>query len=125
MARQKGLQLLETLTQAEQEKCETPEGLFSTLNGKFKPWYSETIKSLQFCKLVRHSNESAEEWMDRLRIATAECIYKEQFTHGLNDHDMIEILKKLTKTEKIENVTSEQILVWAKRVETQKHNQPY
>ena len=44
----KGLQYLETLTETEQEKCNTLEGLFATLNNKFKPKYNETIKSLQF-----------------------------------------------------------------------------
>ena len=32
-----GLQLLETLTQAEQEACNDEEGLFEKLNKKFKP----------------------------------------------------------------------------------------
>ena len=44
----KGLQFLETLTQTEQDKCNTVEGLFATLNNKFKSQYNETIKSLQF-----------------------------------------------------------------------------
>ena len=124
----KGLQLLETLAQSEKEKCETTKGLFSTLNSKFKPWYNETFKSLQFHKLVRQSHKNAGEWMGRFRIATADCNYKEidtqlkeQFIHGLNDNDMImEIIEELTKTEIYENVTSEQILVWARRVEAQK-----
>ena len=38
-----GLQLLEALTQAEQEAQNT-EGLFETLSRKFKPQYNETIK---------------------------------------------------------------------------------
>ena len=44
----KGLQFLETLTQTEQEKCNTTEGLFKTLKNKFQPKDNETIKSLQF-----------------------------------------------------------------------------
>ena len=32
----RGFQLLEMLTQAEKEKCETSEGLFKALNDKFK-----------------------------------------------------------------------------------------
>ena len=42
------------------------------------------------------SNESAEEWMGRLKTAGVECIYweidrqlKEQFMHGLNDEEML------------------------------------
>ena len=40
----KDLLLLETLTEAEQEKCETSKGLFQTLSNYFKPRYNETIK---------------------------------------------------------------------------------
>ena len=69
----KGLQLLETVTQAGQEKCETKECVVHSI----QPQYNKTIKSLKFHKLARHSNENAEEWMDRLRIATTECNYKE------------------------------------------------
>ena len=65
----KGLQFLETLTQAEQEKYNTTEGFFTILNSKFKPQYNETIKSLQFQMLVRHTKENAEEWIGRLRLA--------------------------------------------------------
>ena len=49
------------LTQAEKEKCELSEGLFKTLNDTTKPWYNQTIKSLQFLKLSRKANESIEE----------------------------------------------------------------
>ena len=65
--------------------------------------------------------------MGKLRIAATECKYKEinrqlkeQFIHGLNDSDMsIEIIKKLVKLEENDNVTSEQVLTWARRVEAQ------
>ena len=46
----KGLHLLEMLTQAGIEKCETYEGLLKTLNDKFKPWYNEKI--LNHCNSV-------------------------------------------------------------------------
>ena len=116
------------LTQAEKEKCETSEGLFKTLNDKFKPRYNETIKSLHSPKLSKQANESKEAWMGKLRKATTECNYKEinrqlkeEFIHGLNDSDMsIEIIKELTKIEESDNVTSEQVLVWARRVKAQK-----
>ena len=39
----KGLQFLETLTQAEKERCNMTDGLF-----QFKLQYNETTKSLQF-----------------------------------------------------------------------------
>ena len=41
----KGLQFLESLTQMEQERCNTIECLFTTLSHKFKSQYNETIKS--------------------------------------------------------------------------------
>ena len=70
---EKGIKLLETIMQTAQ-KCETTEGMFSTLNNRFQS--------------IRQSNENAEDWMDRLRIATLECNYKdldrqlkEQFIH--------------------------------------------
>ena len=40
----KGIQFLETLTQAEQERCNIQEGLFTTLINKFKPQYNEAIR---------------------------------------------------------------------------------
>ena len=85
------------------------EGLFTTLDNKFKPQYNETIKSLQSCKLVGQPNEDAEEWMSRLRLAALECNYKEtdrqlkeKFIHRLNDNDiMVEIIRELTKLKKV------------------------
>ena len=47
-----GLQLLETLTKPEQEACKDKQGLFEILNKKFKPQYSEAIKSLQFHNVI-------------------------------------------------------------------------
>ena len=58
-----GLQLIKILTTAEQETCETVKGLFDMLGIKFKPQHQETIVLQQYCRLVRHSGESAEEWM--------------------------------------------------------------
>ena len=66
--------------------------------------------------------------MGKLRIASPACNYmeinkqlKEQLIHGLNDSDMsTEIIKDLTKIEENDNVTSEQVLAWATRVEAQK-----
>ena len=64
--------------QAEQEMCSMVEGKFDSINNIYWPQHNETIKSLQFCKLSRKSSESAEERMGRLRIAVAECNYKEK-----------------------------------------------
>ena len=53
----------------EQERCNTMEGLITTLSNKFKLQYNETIKSLQFQKLGRKTNDNAEEWVGRFRLA--------------------------------------------------------
>ena len=92
------------------------------------PQYNETIKSLQFCKLIRQSNENVEEWMGRLRTAVVECNYKEidrklkeQFIYVSNDEGMlVEIIRELTKCEENITICSENVLIWAKRVEAQR-----
>ena len=68
-----GIHIIETIMQADQELCNTVDGLFENLNKKFHWQYYEIIKSLQCCKLSRQNGESAEECMGRLRIAAAEC----------------------------------------------------
>ena len=60
------LHFLESLTCEENIMCSTLEVLFKTLANKFTLQFSETIKSLQFCKLSRQDGESAEEWLGRL-----------------------------------------------------------
>ena len=46
---------------------------------------------------------------------------KEQSTHGLNDNEMlVEIMRNLTKIEGNINMTSEQVLAWARRFEAQR-----
>ena len=75
--RRKGLHYLETLMANEKEACNRLQGLFDTLATKFKPQYNETVKSLQFRKLYRLENESADEWMGRLHVAAAECNYRQ------------------------------------------------
>ena len=85
------------------------------LNKKFQLHYNETIKSLQFCKLVRKHNESTKEWMGGLRMAAIECNYnevdrqlKEQFINGLNDSEMLtEIIRELTKSDENAIIPSE------------------
>ena len=99
-----------------------------TLSNKFKLRYIETIKLLQFHKLGRRSYENAEEWMGSLKMSAIECNYKEierqlkeQFRHVLNDsHMSIEIIREFTKIEDNKSITSKQVLVWERRVETQK-----
>ena len=98
------------------------------LADKFKPQYNETVKSLQFRKLYRLENESADEWMGRLHVVVAECNYrdldrqlKEQFIHGLNDKLMLdEIIREIMAKNNDEQVSSEGMLTWAKRIEMQR-----
>ena len=71
---------------------------------KFRPQLNETILTLQYCYLSRHSKENAKQWMGRLRMMAGECKYKEldrylkeQFICGLNgDGMMVEIIWELT-----------------------------
>ena len=91
MAKQKWPAITRILKKTEQERCNTTEGLFTTIN-KVKPQFNEPIKSPQFHKLSRQTKENTEEWMARLRLAVVECNYrqvdrklKEQFIHRLND----------------------------------------
>ena len=66
--------------------------------------------------------------MGRLKLAAVECNYKkvdrqlkEQFVHRLSDNDMLaEIIREFTKAEESADITSEQVLGWAKRVEAQR-----
>ena len=43
----KGLQFVETLTNEKKPTYYTLDGLFKTLNSKFRPQFNETIKSIQ------------------------------------------------------------------------------
>ena len=53
--------LIENLTQAEQELCNTMDGLFDTLSNKFHPQHTEMINSSQYCKLSRQNDKKAKE----------------------------------------------------------------
>ena len=65
--------------------------------------------------------------MARHRLAAVECgcketdrQLKEQFILELNGNDMlVDIITELTKTEESNDVTSEEVLTWTKRVEGQ------
>ena len=66
--------------------------------------------------------------MGRLCIVAAECNYKEidcqlkeQFMHGLNDKIVLDkVIRELTTKNINEQMTSEDVLIWAKRVEAQR-----
>ena len=123
-----GLQLLVSFTQAQQEVCNTEKDHFEMLNNKFKPQYNETVKSWKFGKLPRQANQNVQECICTIRAVTIECNYKEldkklndQFINGLNDSDMLAaIIRELSKTDENMQVTSKQVLVWAKRIEAQR-----
>ena len=124
----KDLHYLESLMEGEKWVCDTLQGLIDTLAEKFRTQYNETIKSLQFRKLCRSEGENAEEWMGRLCMVAAECNFKdidcwlkEQFIHGFNDKTMLdEVIRELTPKSTNEQMTSEDVLIWAKRVEVQR-----
>ena len=77
--------------------------------------------------MCRQDGENSKEWMGRLRVAVAECNYKEldhqlkeQFIHGLNNKVMLdEVIRELTTEGSKDQTTSEDVLIWAKRVEAQ------
>ena len=106
----------------EQEICETVKGLFSTLGEKVKLQYFEATLSLQCCKLVRYSNEWAEECMGRPRVRATECEFKEQgkglkeqLINVINDKTMTaEIIKELTTFKNTNPIKCEQVLLCAK-----------
>ena len=124
----KGLHYIKSLTEGEMQACNTLQGLFDTLAEKFSPQFNETIKLLQYRKLYRFEGKSAEEWMGRLHVTAAESNYrevdqqlKEQFIQGLNDKVMLdEVIRELAARSKDGQMTSEGVLVWAKRVEVQR-----
>ena len=50
-----------------------------------------------------------------------DCQLKEQFIHGLNDKNMLdEVIRELTTKSTNDQTTSEDMLVWAERVEAQR-----
>ena len=63
--------------------------------------------------------------MGRLQVVAAECNYKEidcqlkeQFIHGLNDKTMLdEVIRELSSKSINDQMSSEDMLIWAKRVE--------
>ena len=55
----KGLHSIQTLSEEQKEKCKSEIGLFSKLIEKFRLKHTETILSLQYCKISRKENESA------------------------------------------------------------------
>ena len=72
--------------------------------------------------------KSADEWMERLHIAVAECNYREldrqlveEFIHRLNDKVMLDKIKReLAAKTNDKHITSEEVLAWAKRTEVQR-----
>ena len=124
----KGLHYIESLTEVEKQACGTVQGLIDTPARKSRPQYNERIQSLQFRQLCGHEGENAKEWMGRIGVAMAECNYKEidcqlkeQFIHGLNDKMVVDkVIRELTTKSSSDQMTSEDMLIWAKRVEAQR-----
>ena len=87
---------------------------------KFRQQHNGTILSLQYYKLSRLPEETAEEWMAILRLKATEYKYKEndrylkeQLINGISDEFMTEeSIKELLSDNAKEK--SEQVLIWAK-----------
>ena len=58
--------------------------------------------------------------MGCLIIKANEYDYKEQFINCINDDIMMEIIGEITTFKRTNEITSEQVLSWAKRVEEQR-----
>ena len=93
---------------------DTLGGLYNMLTSKFRPQFSETIKSMQFRKICRNDGKNVEEWLERLTVTPIGCNYqevdtqlKEQFIHGFNDKNMLEeIIKELMAVKSDQQTTS-------------------
>ena len=59
------LRFVQTLTM-KKKKCQTSSGLYNVLFKKCKPQHSETILSLQYCKMIIEEKESAEKGIGHL-----------------------------------------------------------
>ena len=107
------LQLIKTFTNEEKETCKTAKGWFwcCTKNSS----HTIIVLLLQYCKLKRTSDESAQEWMGRLQTKVSDCDCNEcdrrlteQFIPGLDDDGMInEIQREVSTLEDIDDATSE------------------
>ena len=84
------------------------------------------ILSLQYCKITRQQNTNAEKWMGHLRIKANACKYKkkrleQQVINCINnDNIMIKIIRALAAIKMPDEITSQQVLCWARRVEAQR-----
>ena len=133
MVRKKGVALHREHNRSRKAGMQHSPRLFDTLSTKFWLQFNETIKLLQFRKLCRSEDKSAEESMGWLCMAAAECGYKkidrqlkEQFINGLNDKIMLdEIIRELTsRTSKVQTTSEDDVLAWAKRVKAQRVQAP-
>ena len=68
---------MHTLTKTRQESHQTVKGLLEVLAENFRLKDNETKLSLIYCKLDKQGDDTANEWMGRLRIKATECKYKE------------------------------------------------
>ena len=120
------MQFIQALTTAEQESYKKVKGLSATIGDKLQaPKNEKKILYLQYYKLIRNADESIEEWMGRIRAKAMQCKYRdqrlnEQFINDINDKSMTaDIIRELTDIKDMSEVTNEQVLSCAKRVERQ------
>ena len=123
----KGIHYTKSLTEVEKQACDTLQGLIDTLTKKkIRLQYNEIIKSLQFRQLCRHEGGTSRNGWGG--VAAVECNYKEidhqlkeQFIHGLNNKMMLDkVIRELTTKSSNDQMTSEDVLIWAKGVEAQR-----
>ena len=83
---------------------------------------------LQYCKLIRQCDETAEELVSCVTVKATDCKYKdkdskqnEQLVNGINDQAMImKVIKELTAIKDASELTSEQVLALVKCTEEQR-----
>ena len=70
---QEGLLFIEAFTHKEKEKCKTKKVLISLLKNRLMTCHNYITLAVQYQKLHRKSNESAQEWKGRLETKVAKC----------------------------------------------------
>ena len=101
------------------------KSLFSKLGEMFKPHNNGKILSMQYYNLKRKGQESAQELMGTLWIKDTDYKHKEynrslkeQFIYWLDDETIVaERIKQLMALKDTGKMSSEQVLMWAQRVE--------
>ena len=94
------------------------------LSSKFKPQHKGTTV---INTMLLINEEAKQKWMNYLRIKANKSRYKkgrrlkELFIRGINyDNMLTEIIRELATIKKANEIASQQVLTWARRVEAQR-----